>query len=86
MILGFALIWERKPEDGRDLKAKGLVRAEGTYGFIYRLDEADRGLRSWPWIMAHIPRNMESGEVSLTNPPSGRLEFKAGSYSVDWLG
>jgi hypothetical protein len=36
--------------------------------------------------MAHIPRNMEGGEVSLTNPPLGRLEFKAESYSVDWLG
>jgi hypothetical protein len=24
----------------------------------------------------HIPRNLESGEVSLTESPSGRLEFK----------
>jgi hypothetical protein len=46
----------------------------------------DRGLRSWLWIVVHIPRKLEGGEVSLTNPPSGRLEFKAESYSVDWLG
>jgi hypothetical protein len=32
--------------------------------------------RSWPWIMVHIPRNLEGGEVSLTESPSGRLEFK----------
>jgi hypothetical protein len=29
---------------------------------------------------------LKGGEVSLTDPPSGRLEFKAESYSVDWLG
>jgi hypothetical protein len=30
----------------------------------------------------HIPRNLESGEVSLTESPSGRLEFK---LSRIWL-
>jgi hypothetical protein len=34
----------------------------------------------------HILRNLEGGEVSLTDLPSGRLEFKAESYSVNWLG
>jgi hypothetical protein len=42
--------------------------------------------RSWPWIVAHISRNLEGGEVSLTDSLSGRLEFKAESYSVNWLG
>jgi hypothetical protein len=32
--------------------------------------------RSWPWIVVHIPRNLEGGEVSLTESPSSRLEFK----------
>jgi hypothetical protein len=32
--------------------------------------------RSWPWIVVHIPRNLEGGEVSLIESPSGRLEFK----------
>jgi hypothetical protein len=48
MVLGAALvIGKRKLEVGEDLKAKGLVRARGTYGFIYRPGEKDRGLRSW---------------------------------------
>jgi hypothetical protein len=32
--------------------------------------------RSWPWIVVSIPRNLEGGEASLTESPSGRLEFK----------
>jgi hypothetical protein len=32
--------------------------------------------RSWPWIVVHIPRNLEGGEVSLTESSSGCLEFK----------
>jgi hypothetical protein len=32
--------------------------------------------RLWPWIVVHIPRILEGGEVSLTESPSGRLEFK----------
>jgi hypothetical protein len=60
MILGFALIGERKLEAGKDLKAKGLVKAGGTYGFIYRHGEADRGLRSWrvsqkTWMVERFP-------------------------------
>jgi hypothetical protein len=47
MVLGAALvIWNRKLEVGKDLKAKGLVKSWGTYGFIYRTGEKDRGLRS----------------------------------------
>jgi hypothetical protein len=38
--------------------------------------------RSWPWIVVHIPRNLEGGEVSLTESPSGRLEFR---LSHIWL-
>jgi hypothetical protein len=64
------------------LKAKGLVRkAGGIYGFIYRTGEKivalDRGA---------YPEKLEGGEVSLTDSPSGRLEFKVESYSVNWLG
>jgi hypothetical protein len=32
--------------------------------------------RSWPWIVVHILRNFEGGKASLTESPSGRLEFK----------
>jgi hypothetical protein len=68
----------------RELKA--WWKARGTYGFIYRPGKADRGLKSWLWIVAHIPRKSEGGKVSLTSPPMGRLEFWTESYSVDWLG
>jgi hypothetical protein len=57
----------------RELKAG--CRARGTYGFIYRPGQADRGPKSWLWIMAHIPRKSEGGKVSLASPPAGRLEF-----------
>jgi hypothetical protein len=38
--------------------------------------------RSWPCIVVHIPRNLEGGNASLTESPSGRLEFK---LSHIWL-
>jgi hypothetical protein len=34
------------------LKTKGLVKSWGTHDFIYRPGEKDRGLRSWPQIVA----------------------------------
>jgi hypothetical protein len=57
----------------RELKA--LWGARGTYGFIYRPGKTDRGLKSWLWNVAHIPRKSEGEKVSLTSPPMGRLEF-----------
>jgi hypothetical protein len=74
--LGCALFGEE--EDLRLAKIRELKawwRARGTYGFIYRPDKIDRGLKSWLWIVAHIPRKSEDGKVSLTSPPMGRLEF-----------
>jgi hypothetical protein len=48
MVLGAAMvIWKRRLEVGKDLKAKGLVKSWGIYGFIYKIGEKDRGLRSW---------------------------------------
>jgi hypothetical protein len=40
---GCAGDWEEKLEVGEDLKVKGLVKSWGTYGFIYRPGEKDRG-------------------------------------------
>jgi hypothetical protein len=83
MVLGAALvISKRKLEVGKDLKAKGLVKSWGHLRF-YLLDWSKR---SWPQIVARIPKNVEGVEISLTDSPSGRLGFKAESYSVDWLG
>jgi hypothetical protein len=69
-------IW--KEEELRLAKIRGLKalwRARDTYGFIYRPGKTDRGLKSWLWIVEHIPRKSEGGKVSLTSPPMGRLEF-----------
>jgi hypothetical protein len=73
----------KRLEIGEDLRAKGLVESWGHLWFSYRPGKTDRGLKSWLRIVAHIPRKLEGGEVSLTNPLLGRLEFKAESYSVD---
>jgi hypothetical protein len=40
--------------------------------------------KSWPWIVGHIPRNLESGEVSLTELPSVHLEFRMSH--IRWTG
>jgi hypothetical protein len=41
--------------------------------------------RSWPEIMAHIQRNLGSGETPLTEPLSGRLGFNLSHIRFDWL-
>jgi hypothetical protein len=41
--------------------------------------------RSWPEIVAHIPRNLGSGETPSTEPSSGRLGFKLSHIRFDWL-
>jgi hypothetical protein len=41
--------------------------------------------RSWPEIVAHIPRNLGGGETPLTEPSSGRLGFKLSHIRFDWL-
>jgi hypothetical protein len=41
--------------------------------------------RSWPEIVAHIPRNLGSGEPLSTKPSPGRLGFKLIHIRFDWL-
>jgi hypothetical protein len=41
--------------------------------------------RSWPEIVAHIPRNLGTGETLSTEPSSGRLGFKMSHIRFDWL-
>jgi hypothetical protein len=41
--------------------------------------------RSWPEIMAHIPRNLGSGETLSTEPSSGRLGFMLSHIRSNWL-
>jgi hypothetical protein len=41
--------------------------------------------KSWPEIVAHIPRNLGSGETLSTELSPGRLGFKLGHIQFDWL-
>jgi hypothetical protein len=41
--------------------------------------------RSWPKIVAHIPRNLESGEIPSTEQSPGRLGFMLSHIRFDWL-
>jgi hypothetical protein len=41
--------------------------------------------RSWPEIMAHIPRNLGIGETLLTEPSPSRLGFMLSHIRFDWL-
>jgi hypothetical protein len=60
-----SLVWQR-------LEGKRLGERLGAPTVLFM------GLakRSWPWIVVHILRTLEGGEVSLTESPSGCLEFK----------
>jgi hypothetical protein len=63
------------------LKAKGLVKARGTYGFIYRDGEEivalDRGA---------YPKKLGKWRGFLNRFAVGSFGIQAESYSVDWLG
>jgi hypothetical protein len=41
--------------------------------------------RSWPEIVAHIPRNLGSGETLLTEPSLSHLGFMLNHIRFDWL-
>jgi hypothetical protein len=65
-----------RTEIGKDSMAKRPGgELGGTYGCIYRPSKMNRGFESWLWIVAHIPRKLEGGKVSLASPSAGRLEF-----------
>jgi hypothetical protein len=40
---------------------------------------------SWPEIVAHIPRNLGSGETLLTEPSPSHLGFMLSHIRFDWL-
>jgi hypothetical protein len=41
--------------------------------------------RSWPEIVAHIPRNLGSGDTLSTEPSPSRLGFMLSRIWFDWL-
>jgi hypothetical protein len=63
------------------LKAKGLIKAGGTYCFIYRDGEEivalDRGA---------YPEKLGRWRDFLNRVAVGSFGIQAESYSVDWLG
>jgi hypothetical protein len=74
------LLWDvhclerRRTEIGKDSRAKRLGGELGapTVSF-YRPGKTDRGLESWLWIMAHIPRKIGRWKGFLGQPASGSL-------------
>jgi hypothetical protein len=66
------LVLEKESLDWQKLEGKRLGERLGAPTVLFRGD----GKRSWPWIVVHIPKNLEGGEIFLTESPSGRLEFK----------
>jgi hypothetical protein len=63
---------EKESLDWRSFEGKRLGEWLGAPTVLF-IGVAER---SWPWIVVHIPRNLEGGEASLTESPSSRLEFK----------
>jgi hypothetical protein len=41
--------------------------------------------RSWPEIVAHIPKNLGSGETLFTEPSLSHLGFMLSHIRFDWL-
>jgi hypothetical protein len=66
------LVVEKESLDWRRFEGKRLGERLGTPAVLF----IGVAKRLWPWIVVHIPRNLEGGEVSLTESSSGRLEFK----------
>jgi hypothetical protein len=77
MFLG-VLILKKESLDWQRLEGKRLDERLGAPAVLFM----GMAKRSWPWIVVHIPRNLEGGETSLTESSSGRLEFK---LSHIWL-
>jgi hypothetical protein len=71
MFLG-VLVMEKGSLDWQRLEGKRLGERLGAPTVLFM------GMvkRSWPWIVVHIPRNLEGGKASLTESLLGRLGFK----------
>jgi hypothetical protein len=65
------VVLEKGSLDWRRLEGKRLGERLGAPTVLFM----GVAKRSWPWIVVHIPRNLEGGETSLTESLSGRLEF-----------
>jgi hypothetical protein len=68
------LVVEKESLDWRRFEGKRLGQRLGAPTVLFM----GTVKRSWPWIVVRIPKNLEGGEVTLTESSSGRLEFKLG--------
>jgi hypothetical protein len=66
------LVMEKGSLDWQRLDGKRLGERLGAPTVLFM----GMAKRLWPWIVVHIPRNLEGGKASLTESPLGRLEFK----------
>jgi hypothetical protein len=66
------LVLKKESLDWQRLEGKRLGERLGAPTVLFM----GMAKRSWPRIVVHISRNLEGGEASLTESPSGRLEFK----------
>jgi hypothetical protein len=66
------LVLEKESLDWQRFEGKRLGESQGAPTVLFM----GMAKRSWPRIVVHIPRNLEGGDVSLTESSSGRLEFK----------
>jgi hypothetical protein len=76
MLIGDVHCLEKgRTEIDKDSRAKRLGGELGAPTVAFRPGKVNRGLESWLWIVAHIPRKSEGRKVSLASPLAGRLEF-----------
>jgi hypothetical protein len=66
------LVLEKESLDWQRLEGKRFGERLGAPTVLFM----EMAKRSLLWIVVHIPKNLEGGEVSLTESSSGRLEFK----------
>jgi hypothetical protein len=80
-FLGVLVLEERELELAEAWKAKDLVKG---YGHLRSL-LMELTNRSWPEIVEHIPRNLESGETPSIEQSPGCLAFMLSHIQFDWL-
>jgi hypothetical protein len=66
------LVIEKGSLDWQRLEGKRLGERLGAPMVLFM----GMAKRSWPWIVVHIPRNLEGGKASLIESPLGRSGVK----------
>jgi hypothetical protein len=80
-LLGVLVLGKEELELAEAWEAEDLVKGWRHPRSLFM--ELTKG--SWPEIMAHIPRNLGSGETLLTEPSLSHLGFMLSHIRFDWL-